>query len=222
MNRRSLADHVAYCRDQVRSGRSTCRELAEQLGFTERAIQACVYGHTYNHIPGALPSPKRHGDRRRSTPLTEEEVREIREEYAAGEKPVREIAERFGISRSYVVRLGRGTARTSIPGGTRDRRPVPPAERKIPIRRGEKHPNAKLDALCVVAIRALVKRGVPHPVIGGIFGTTPENVCMISQRRRWKHVPDMPVTPAALQHLPPRAVELLTEDQGDDKAVGAA
>lgn len=222
MDRRSLADHVTYCRDQVRAGRATCRELAEELGFTERAIQACVYGHTYGHIPGALPSPKRHGERRRTTPLSEEEVKAIREEYAAGEKPVREIADKYGISRSYVVRLGRGSARTSIPGGTLDRRPVQPKDRKIPIRRGENHPNAKLDALSVIAIREMARRGIPHPVIGGIFGTTPENVCMISQRRRWKHVPDVPITPTALEHLPARAVELLTQDENESQPAGVA
>lgn len=210
MGQAALAEHVSYCREQVRRRRATCRQLADELGVSERAVQACVYGHTYANIPGALPSPKRRRRPKRQTPLTEEEVRGIREEYAAAKKTVREIAEEYGVSPSYVVLVGRGDARKDVPGGTRDRRPV----RRIPpeqaARRGERHPNARLDALCVIAIRNLEARGIPHATIADIFDTTPENVCMIARRRRWRHVPDTPITPTALKHLPPLAVELLT------------
>lgn len=208
MSHRALASHVAYCREQVRRGRATCRELADELGVTERAVQACVYGRTYSHVPGALPSPKRRRQRLRSTPLTEAEVRQIRDEYAAAEMSIEEIATKHKISRSYVVQLGRGMARTEVPGGTRDRRPVRRVDPKQAARRGERHPNARLDALCVVAIRELARRGVEHARIADVFGTTPENVCMISRRHRWRHVPDMPLTPTALKHLPPAAIEL--------------
>lgn len=210
MSSRALADHVAYCREQVRTGRATCRELAEQFGVSERAIQSCVYGHTYRHIPGALPSPRPASKgRRRSAPLTADEVREIRDAYAAGEVPVREIAEKYSISQSYVVRLGRGQARTDVPGGTLERRPIRRRGPGKAARRGERHPNARLDALCVIGIRTLASRGVPHAAIARVFDTTPENVCMIARRHRWRHVPEIPLTPAALQHLPPAAVELL-------------
>ncbi len=217
MGQGALAEHVSYCREQVRRRRATCRELADELGVSERAIQACVYGHTYSDIEGALPSPKRRRKRKRQTPLTEEEVRGIRADYAAGKETVREIAEKYEVSPSYVVLIGRGDARTDVPGGTRDRRPV----RRIPpeqaARRGERHPNARLDALCVIAIRTLESRGVPHARIAEIFDTTPENVCMIARRRRWRHVPDTPITPTALEHLPPMAVELLAETENDRK-----
>lgn len=204
-----LADHVVYCREQVRTRKATCRELAKQFGVSEKAIQACVYGHTYAHIPGALKSPKRPAKRRRTRALSEAEVSEIRAAYAAAEKTVAEIAEEYKVSPSYVVRLGRGDARQDIPGGTRNRPALRKARRPIPVRRGESHPLARLDALCVVCIRELVRLGVPHAVIAGIFDTTPENVSMISRRLRWKHVPDMPLTPGAIRHLPPRAQELL-------------
>jgi DNA-binding CsgD family transcriptional regulator len=209
MSQRALASHVTYCREQVRRGLATCRQLAEELGVTERAVQACVYGRTYAHIPGALPSPKRKRRRQRTTPLTEAEVLQIREEYAAGVLSIEEIAEKHKISRSYVVQLGRGTARKEIPGGTLNRKPVRRVDPKQAARRGERHPNARLDALCVVGIRELARLGVEHARIADVFGTTPENVCMISRRHRWRHVPDMPLTPTALKHLPPAAVELL-------------
>lgn len=209
MSQRALASHVTYCREQVRRGLATCRQLAEELGVTERAVQACVYGRTYAHIPGALPSPKRKRRRQRTTPLTEAEVLQIREEYAAGVLSIEEIAEKHKISRSYVVQLGRGTARKEIPGGTLNRKPVRRVDPKQAARRGERHPNARLDALCVIGIRELARLGVEHARIADVFGTTPENVCMIARRHRWRHVPDMPLTPTALKHLPPAAVELL-------------
>jgi hypothetical protein len=137
------------------------------------------------------------------------EVSEIRAAYAAAEKTVAEIADEYSVSASYVVRLGRGDARSNIPGGTRNRPTLRKPRQPVPVRRGEKHPLARLDALCVVGIRELVGRGVPHALIADIFDTTPENVSMISRRLRWKHVPDMPLTPTAMQHLPPRAKELL-------------
>jgi transposase-like protein len=211
MGRHALAEHVVSCREQVRSGQATCRELAERLGVSERAVQACVYGHTYSDLPGALKSPKRTRQRRRSDRLSAEEVMQIRAEYAEGRSTVREIADRHGISSSYVVRLGRGTARTDLPGGTRDRRPARPNGGAASVRRGEKHPNARLDALCVIGIRALARKGVQYATIADIFDTTPENICMIARMHRWRHVPDIPLTPTALKHLPPLAAELLTE-----------
>lgn len=211
MSHRLLADHVAYCREEVRRGRATCRELAERLGVTERAVQACVYGRTYAELPGALPTrQRRERVRKRTSPLTEAEVRAIRAEYVAAEAPVREIAAKYGVSPSYVVLIGRGKARTDVPGGGGDRRRVVRrVDPKQAARRGERHPNARLDALCVVGIRELVRLGVGHAAIADVFGTTPENVCMIARRRRWAHVPEVPLTPAALKHLPPAAVELL-------------
>lgn len=211
MSHHALADWVLEVREQVRTGRASCRELAQRLGISERAIQACVYGHTYAHLPGALRSPKRRRQQRRETPLTEAEVRAIREEYAASQSTVKEIAEKYRISRSYVVRLGRGDARTDLPGGTRERQPVRKIDPKRTARRGERHPNARLDALCVVGIRALAERGATHAAIADVFGTTPENVCMITRRHRWRHVPDTPLTPTALQHLPPAAIELFEQ-----------
>lgn len=212
MAHNALAEHVQYCREQVRRKKKSCQQLAEELGVSERAIQACVYGHTYDHIPGALKSPKRRRKPRvRTEPLTADEVRQIRADYAAGKLSVREIADKHGISKSYVSRLGRGMERQDVPGGVLDRAPVRKVSPMEASRRGEKHPNSKLDALCVIGIRALVRHRVPHAKIADIFGTTPENVSMISNRKRWRHVPDVPITPTALQHLPPEAARLLEE-----------
>src|SRR5690606_41665772 len=99
--------------------------------------------------------------------------------YEAAEKTVAEVAEEDGVSPCFVVRLGRGDARQDIPGGTRNRRALRKARRPIPVQRGESHPLARLDALCVVGIRELVRLGVPQAVIAEIFDTTPENVSMI-------------------------------------------
>ncbi len=186
--------------------------------MSERAVQACVYGQTYKDHPGALPRRRRHRPRKRTTPLSEAEIRAIREEYAASEVPIREIAAKYGISDSYVVRLGRGDERGDLPGATRNRRPVRRVDPKQAALRGERHPNARLDALCVVGIRTLVARGIGHAKIADAFGTTPENVCMIARRRRWRHVPDVPLTPTAVAHLPPRAIELLEQDAATVRA----
>ncbi|HEX7088582.1 MAG TPA: hypothetical protein VF192_00505 [Longimicrobiales bacterium] len=207
MHHHTLAPHVQYCREEVRAGRATCRQLAEKFGVTEKAVQACVYGHTYGHIPGALRSPKKPGKRKRSQPLSPAEIEQIRKEYLEGERPVREIAEQFGITPSYVVRLGR--ERKGPDGAPLPRRPQRTSRRPPAVRRGERHPQARLDALSVVGIRHLVERGISPTVVAEIFDTTPENISMIASRRRWKHVPDMALTPTAMKYLPPAAVELL-------------
>jgi hypothetical protein len=209
MRHHPLADHVKVCREQVRTGKATCQQLADRFNVSAKAVQACVYGQTYGHIPGALPSPKQRRRPGRPTPLSAQDVEQIRAEYAAGELTTLEIAQKFSITKSYVSRIGRGFARTDVPGEIKGDRPKRPRRLHFTPPRGEKHPNAKLDALCIVGIRTLVGKRVPTAKIAEIFGTTPENVSMISNRKRWKHVPDMTLTPTATRFLPPAAVELL-------------
>jgi hypothetical protein len=54
--------------------------------------------------------------------------------------------------------------------------------------RGTRNGQAKLDELCVVAIRKMAEMKIPHRVAADGFGICPQAVSDIVARKRWRHV----------------------------------
>jgi HNH endonuclease len=114
----------------------------------------------------------------RNAQLSDQEVMELRREYAAG-RTQEELAAALGVAR-HVVRLAvLGRTYKHLPGGvTRERVPC----------HGLEHPLAKLDDNAVRDIRTRAAAGEPAKSLALLYGVSRGSIYQIIQRRTWKHV----------------------------------
>lgn len=121
-----------------------------------------------------------HGERSNHVKLTEADVLEIRKMYADGGILQSELAKRFGVSHSLVVKiiLGKLWKRSFVPGGkTRDSY-------------GERHHSAKLTEASVLEIRKIYSEGkLTQEKIAKRYGVDRSVVGSIVLGKIWKHLP---------------------------------
>lgn len=104
-NHREIAvtdEQVAEMRRRYLAGENS-RTLAQEYGIS-RAQTARILAGT-SRGPAELPEWKRRGFRKPNTKLTDDQVREIREAYAAGDVTTRDLAARYEINCGYVSDL---------------------------------------------------------------------------------------------------------------------
>ena len=83
------------------------RDLAAQYGVSERVIRDCRLGNRYKRASG--PIVKR-------TKLSDGRVRDMREEASNTKVSFRDLAEKYGVSVSYVSLVVRGKRRAKAGG----------------------------------------------------------------------------------------------------------
>jgi len=84
--------------------------LAAQYGVSERAVRDCRLGLRYKKAGGPITKRTVRGKKQ----LTDEEIRDLREE--ANGMPYKKLAEKYGISMSYVSLLVCGKRREEAGG----------------------------------------------------------------------------------------------------------
>jgi uracil-DNA glycosylase len=82
--------------------------LAAEYGVTETTIASVCRGESWKHVGGPIT--------KRQSPLTDQDVRDIRKMYSAGGVTLMELEEQFGVSVSYLSRLVRGKYRRDAGG----------------------------------------------------------------------------------------------------------
>lgn len=103
-------EDIVAIREAADSG-TTRQELAEQHGVTTKAIHSIITGRVWKHVGGPVdiqpPSERRRGEDNHNTPLTTEDVREIKRAALAGTSQ-RELGRRYGVSQAAISNIVRG------------------------------------------------------------------------------------------------------------------
>lgn len=102
-----LTDHqVVVIRLKAQAG-ARGKDLAKEYSVTPSTITDIVNGRTRRNLPG----PRRH-----KYLLTDDQVRELREEYAAGGVTHKELAARYAVTKATIQNIASGTTRKSAGG----------------------------------------------------------------------------------------------------------
>lgn len=90
-------------------GTHTFTQLANHFGVSEATLVSAMYGRTWKHVTEPIP-PRRGqvvGERSPRTPLTGEEVLEIREQFATGLYPMRTLGKMHNTSGETISKIVR-------------------------------------------------------------------------------------------------------------------
>lgn len=127
------------------------------------------------------------GERAARARLTEDDVREIRAEYAAGGVSQRELGERYGVGAGAIGKIVRGTRWAHNDAPLVD--PERSARNRRVLMRGDRHYLARYTEDDVRAMRAdYAMGGVTYKQLAQRYGGSPGTIHGIVKRRRWGHV----------------------------------
>lgn len=112
--------------------------------------------------------------------LTENDVLEIREKYSTGNYLLRELAEKFNITREAIGGIVKNKTWKHVKSFERKNRNT--------RRLGEGHGMAKLKESDIRAIRVLYGKGKSSKEIAPIFNVTRQCICGIINGTHWAHV----------------------------------
>ncbi len=119
--RRLTPQDVEQIREDYTARRYTQAQLAEEYDVSVSLISRICSGALWPDAPGPVrPAGQSVGRPRRLTP---DEVRQIREAYAAGKGSYRALAEKYGVSPSTVQAVVAGRRFTADPGPITQPRP---------------------------------------------------------------------------------------------------
>jgi len=97
------------------AGGCSDQELASKLGVNEGVVRCCRLGYTYKWAGGPI-TKRRPGCSGAKTSPTDEEIRQMRVLAYNGVKPLSGIADRYGVSLSYLSKVIRGQFRRRAGG----------------------------------------------------------------------------------------------------------
>lgn len=151
---------------------------------TNNRVENLAYG-TYleNEADKARHGRRLVGSKVYGSKLTEETVKQIREEFSRG-APSRKLAKKFGLNVSTAHRVIHGHMWTHVhvpdySSRKRAFRGAPP---------GEMHPQAKLSREAVVAIDLSIRSGADMPSLAIEYGVSRQCISHIAAGRTWSHV----------------------------------
>lgn len=133
--------------------------------------------HHFRTKPECIPR----GERNHRALLTEQQVVDIRERAARGER-YQALAREFGLHSRQITRIARGEGWTHVAGTVSENRPRPLSGR------GEANPSARLTADAVLSLRALHAQGTTYNQLAVQFGISARHVGQIVMRTRWRHL----------------------------------
>lgn len=171
--------------------RGVLPRLAERYSVTRELVWLIVNGKWWQHVEPAelgVSSLPEHpsafaGDLNPNAKLTEEVVNAIRIEYATGKIMQGDLAKRYGVSLSAMSSLLSGKTW----GGTAVK-PDDLSKRYEGFKRGEHHPNAVLDELKVLEIKARFAAGESAKKIAESMHLTYNTVYDVCVGKSWRHV----------------------------------
>jgi predicted DNA-binding protein YlxM (UPF0122 family) len=131
-----------------------------------------------------------HGEESGKAILTEEAIRQIKELYLTGDYSFREIAFRFGVTKSaiQVILRGRGWVH-SLSDNEASALTARRADRTNPL--GEQSASAKLTNEQVIQIRSLYRHGYSSRQLARKFDIAKSTVLRTVNRITWRHLADM-------------------------------
>lgn len=119
-----------------------------------------------------------HGENAGRAKLTAVQVHEVLEDYASGLN-IREVAEKFGVSKCAIGAILRGVSWREITNGARVTR----------RNEGEASPTAKLKEAQVLEIRSKHATGeFTFKQLGRMFSVSEATISMLVNRKTWRHI----------------------------------
>jgi DNA invertase Pin-like site-specific DNA recombinase len=126
------------------------------------------------------------GERVHGSKVTFEQVRQIRELYAAGGITQEQLGTRFGMTRRGIGRIISGE---NWKHAIADGEPKSLSDPERLIKRGSSSHHAKLTESDVIQIRSLYSLGNPAKELASRFGVTVGTIYHIIRRLTWSHIP---------------------------------
>jgi DNA-binding MarR family transcriptional regulator len=135
----------------------------------------------HRHPERAAKGESVHGSK-----LTFEQVRQIRELYAAGGITQVQLGERFGVTRRAIGKIISGE---NWKHAIAENEPKSLSDPERKVKRGAYSHRAKLTEPDVIQIRSLYSLGTPASELASRFGVTVATVYHIARRLSWSHIP---------------------------------
>jgi hypothetical protein len=175
---------VAQIRIDFANGKSL-NKVAKEYGLNLKTTQSIRRGTTWKHVPGPV-FPEKHtpdmyaGSKNGQAVLTEAVVIQIREAAHAGSE-VKELVQRYGVTRKSIENIIHGISWKSVGG------PVSPRP-KIAECIGENLPGSKLTEAMVREARRRYASGESGRVLADEFGVNSATMYTMLRGETWKHV----------------------------------
>lgn len=193
-------------RERYRAG-DRVADIARDYGLSKAHVHSIISNQTWydpEYVYRVVFEPKPNSQRKTRI-LSEDQVKEMRDQYQRGQETIAEIASRFRVSvgtaqpilankRNYDPEYTPGRPMTQrqkdrISRGSKGKKKPPGfAENASRNAQGSRHPMSKLTEADVIAIRYKRKSGVSSKDIAEEYGVNRNQVNRIVSGARWGHV----------------------------------